>query len=464
MSIRNLILSLMSVVLLGFFNSAIQAMPVQPTEFTTQLYTLNNGTRGSGSNALSETGMQVQGAFGIPDASIGPVRFYQGEVGESQQSGSFDIAYKNNSGMGTEYISAHVSSIAPTTATTYFGGGSFDGTAVYLSHSRFNPGGAPAIGTLSGPTAGSSPAVVAGNGVDLRRPNADLTEIDVITGRSKTRSFLIDTDIYVPTHAGVANNVFAGAYLDRQAFGLATPGGQSMVNTSFTPGQWNNLQVRFDITTDGGTLSDSSDDSGSLTRTYFRNGSQVGSPQTIALNVTQMQLRTGPVRFSPSFGLQRGWQNSAAEAFLDNITLLEIQGIPELTSTPADGSTIDFGKVKGGTTKTLTGAITLENTGVTGSEIDVTGFTITGADPAAFTLDNFSLQTLEAGFNPSVSFDLSFSPDAIRTFSSLLTINTSAGDLTFNLTGIGFVPEPSTGLMFLLGIVGLNRCRGRRKK
>ena len=356
--------------------SVAQAVLVQPYESTTQLYTLDNGSRGSGTSALSETGMQLHGAFGSPPVAVGPIRYFHGEAAESQAAGAFSIAYKNNAGMGVEYISSHVTSAGPTISTTYFGGGNFDGTAIYCIAALISAG-APAIGTLSGPAVGSSPAVVAGGGVDIRRPNSDLTLLNVIDGRAKTYSFLIEADVFIPSHGGVSNNLFAGGYLDREGFGLVSPGGQNMLNINFTAGQWNALQIRYDVTLDGTGVNDT----GTATRTVMRNGVAVGAPSIVNLDATQMTLRTGPIRFSPSFGLQRGWQGSAAEVFLDNITMFQIQGIPQLTSTP-DNSTIDFGTVVVNNTKTLTGAIFIENSGALGSELEITGFSLTGPNAA----------------------------------------------------------------------------------
>ncbi len=310
---------------------ASASVVLEPKEiFTAPLRVHDMGSRDSGTAALSETGFQVHGAFGSPNVAIGPRRYYQGEFSEVQAAGSMDIAYKNARPSGDEYISNVYASGGPTMATAYYGGGSFDGTALWLSHSLFNAGGAPAVGTSSGPTTGTDPAVVAGVGVDLRYPNADRIQLPVITGNAYTASYHYAADVYVPSHTA-AKSVFFGVYADRADYGLFIPGGQAMFNLSLPYDQWNLVEVRLDFTIDGGVLDGSSDDTMSLVRRIYLNGSLINTATLIG-NTTQMTSRTGPVQFSPSFGLQRGWQGSVAEAYIDNVVLSQILLIPEPTT------------------------------------------------------------------------------------------------------------------------------------
>jgi hypothetical protein len=297
-----------------------QAGALNANEGTRQLFTLNNGVRGSGTSALAETGYQHHGAYGTPSAAIGAWRYFQGEATEAQAAGMHEIAYKNTSG---ETITTNYPSAGPTLSSTYYGGGNFDGTALWLTAGRYNPGGGPPINTTD---PGTSPAETCATGVDVRRLNAGLTLVPVTTGAITTNTYLFSADVYVPAYAPASKTVNVGIYGDREAFGLFGSSGQFMGARVFARGVWSKLEIRITLIINGGSTAANTDDSATAKLEFYINGALSGATQTSTTPDwdAQMRLRTGPVRFSPSIGLQRGTQTSVPDAFLDNITLSEI--------------------------------------------------------------------------------------------------------------------------------------------
>lgn len=146
---------------------------------------------------------------------------------------------------------------------------------------------------------------------------------------------------------------------------------------------------------------------------------------------------------------------------LDYFEIDAVVNIPgTLQPTPASGSTIEFGAVNFGDTVTLTDAITLENTGIPASEINVQSFSITGPDAVQFDLTDFAPTLLMGG--DSVAFDVEFtSLMSEQAYNAVLTIVTDVGNVVYNLN-VTAVPEPGTLAMLLLGSVGLVR-QGRRR-
>lgn len=309
------------------------------------LYELDNGSRGSGTTALSETGMQLHGAFGSPAASVGPVRFFQGETGEAQANGMFDIAYKNTPGGGNETISDVYPNRVPAVGSVqpHGDGFSFDGTAIWMTTARYNPGGAPAVGTNG--VSGTSPVAAPGTGVDIRRPDAGLTTQAITTGVSSTVKYSIFADVYVPAHQAdadqpigtraVQNAMHIGVYMDREGFGLYAPGGQGLPLITMTPDVWHAAMVLLSVTTDGGALAGNTDDTVTVVRDVYLDGILRSTNTTVFGAGSQVRLRNGPVRFSPGFGLQRGNQGSSSDAFIDNIQAF----IPE----PASAALLTLG-------------------------------------------------------------------------------------------------------------------------
>lgn len=121
-----------------------------------------------------------------------------------------------------------------------------------------------------------------------------------------------------------------------------------------------------------------------------------------------------------------------------------------LTSDVVANGTISMSAGAEASTGTLNDAVTLENTGVTGSAIGVFGYTITGLNAAEFSLANFSQLILMDG--DEFSYDINFNAPVAGTYSALLSFNTSVGVLSFNLEASAApAPEPSTALLLGLG-------------
>jgi len=320
-----------SVLVVCLSAGAVLAGPLNPGEvLDPPLYTLTFGTQGAGTDALAGTGVQLHGAWAYPPGAS--LRFYDGAAGGSQETGDFDLAFKN--GGGVENISDIVPNRVPAVGSALSGGGSFDGTALWVHHSRFNPGGTPPIGSASAPTLGTSPVKTADGGTDVRTDNANLILVPVVTGTVTQQSYLLSAQLYMPSHANdldtTASHGFGfgvGPYLDRQAFGLQSIGGAGGLKKTASADTWHLLEVRVDMTTDGGALADPSDDSGSAVATYYIDGVQSGGVNNITLDPTWMQkpFQTGqPVRLGFFTGLQRGWQGTPPESFFDNITASQI--------------------------------------------------------------------------------------------------------------------------------------------
>ncbi|MFC4084958.1 Ig-like domain-containing protein [Amycolatopsis samaneae] len=330
------------------YGTVAVAAPIGPLSAGEQLgvnhYTLGFGSAGSGTDALAGSGMALHGAFAYPPGKS--LRFFDGA--NSQRAGTYDIAVKNGAGQPPERVTDVVASKAPPTT------GSFDGSALWLGHSRFRAGGAPPVGSDSPPVSGTLAGGTAGTaetGTDVRADDSRLLAIPVRTNQVTTTSLLVSTQVYTPSHAGTSTyGIRPQPYLAREGggsqWGLSDPGGLGthQVDLSGVLDQWALLQVRADITTDGGTLPDPSDDSGRATFRYFLNGDQVGAAVTVDFRPSAMRdpRNTGAVLFGPGFGLTRGWQGDAPEVFLDNIAVDSIVpsgGAFRITS-PAPGATI----------------------------------------------------------------------------------------------------------------------------
>ncbi|WP_394830175.1 Ig-like domain-containing protein [Pendulispora rubella] len=297
-------------------------------------YTLSFGTAGQGTEALAGTGLENHGAFG--DGTN--LRLFNGAA--SQANGVYAIARKNTC---CETITQHVPNRVPAAGGTMSGGARFDGTALWLGHSRFQSGHAPPIGSESGAATGvlwNGSTGPANTGADIRGDAARRISVPVVTGTPTRTSLLISAQVYAPSHAGERYGLRPQPYLDRAGFGLTSPGGHGhrVVDLASVVDTWNLLEIRADVITNGGELEDSSDDSGRVTYRYFLNGVETGSAETIELDPTQMHAREGALNFSPGFGLTRGWQGDAAEVFLDDISVSGIGGI-RITS-PAANATI----------------------------------------------------------------------------------------------------------------------------
>lgn len=145
------------------------------------------------------------------------------------------------------------------------------------------------------------------------------------------------------------------------------------------------------------------------------------------------------------------------DGLFDNLT---ISTAAELTAIPADGSQLVASALLG-TSTTLSDAIRLENTGIDGSGLDLLSFSISGPDAALFDVPDFTPLTLTAGGSAVELLDLSFTPTQFGAFNATLLLQTNAGDITLDLVGAA-VPEPSTGLLLAIGLVGMTRRRKSR--
>lgn len=328
------VLGLASVALAGPFNP--------PESLGTNYYALTFGTQGSGTDSLSGTGVENHGAFAFPPGNN--LRFFDGESGGLQAFGVYDIAYKNLCcpGGSTERISDWLPNRVPAVGSGLSGGGSFDGTALWLGYARFQAGLAPAIGTDSPPTTGTrwnSSTGAAETGTDVRPESSHYVDVPIVLNVVTQMIFLMSAQVYVPSHNADQDGANAinyslrpQPYVDRNSFGLTTPGGHGGHQINFSGGldQWSLLQIRAHFITDGGSLASSSDDSARVTYSYFLNGTQVGGAQTFILDPTWITSQPGPIHFGPGYGLTRGWQGDAPEMFFDDISVFEI--VPEPTA------------------------------------------------------------------------------------------------------------------------------------
>jgi hypothetical protein len=135
----------------------------------------------------------------------------------------------------------------------------------------------------------------------------------------------------------------------------------------------------------------------------------------------------------------------------------------QLSGTAASnpGLLIDFGEVTGPVT--LADAAILENLGTMNSIISVDGFSIAGADAAAFSVGDFSKTLLQGFFDETVAFDVDFLGGSPGDYSAQLIFNTSEGDITFNLAAtVAAVPEPTSCLVWaLMGLIAIRFARKR---
>jgi hypothetical protein len=270
--------------------------------------------------------MQLHGAFDFPSVPV--LRFYDGEAGGSQETGDATIAYKNQP---VEIISDHMPIRVPAVGVQQANtGATFDGTAMWLGHSRFNNGAAPALGGNSGPNTGTrwpdGAIATANGGQDARTTAANTINIPVVTGQITNYSFVYVAQVYVPDHSAdrdgvnaISNALRIGAEIDREGFGLRPIGGTDAgVGVTLTTNNWHEIAIRGDFTINGGATSSNSDDSGTALVRVYRDGIFAGSTGG-ALDPAWMTTRFGDVHFAAHFWLQRGWQGSAPEAFIDSL-------------------------------------------------------------------------------------------------------------------------------------------------
>ncbi len=134
-------------------------------------------------------------------------------------------------------------------------------------------------------------------------------------------------------------------------------------------------------------------------------------------------------------------------------------GPDALNASPISGGMIEF-TLSIGESATLDDIISIINSGVALSEIDVLSFDITGADASLFDLPDFATATLIAGGSDTVEYDLSFAGASEGIYNALLTISTDSGDVTYDLNAT-VIPEPTS--LALLGLGGLALIKRRRR-
>lgn len=150
---------------------------------------------------------------------------------------------------------------------------------------------------------------------------------------------------------------------------------------------------------------------------------------------------------------------STGTGIFDDIT---VRHAAELLATPSVGSQL---MVAGGMNEQfgLTDALVLQNVGLSASVLDITGMSISGPDSGLFDVPDFAPTLLNAG-SGSEMFDVSFLGAADPgTYTATLTLLTDIGNFDFDLQAT-VVPEPSTGMLMAVGVVGLARRRRPRRR
>src|SRR5690606_24197420 len=128
-------------------------------------------------------------------------------------------------------VTHHFPILVPSAGTSLFGGGAFDGSALWVGHSRFQPGQAPAIGADSPSAAGSPPntGTIWNGGIcsaesssAARVTDEYLLDTRVVQHFETRKAFLIAAHWYVPKHSGDAPtySVRLQPYLERDTRAL----------------------------------------------------------------------------------------------------------------------------------------------------------------------------------------------------------------------------------------------------
>jgi hypothetical protein len=180
--------------------------------------------------------------------------------------------------------------------------------------------------------------------------------------------------------------------------------------------------------------------------------------------VPDLGIGNNPGGGRPDWTFANSNSNGANQYTVKNLWVLaHIDGAVLTEVTPGPGGVIDFGgDFQCFDTATIADAMTLQNTGATNSLIDVFDYSITGPDASFFDVF-FTVDLLQAGYSDTVSYDVAFLGGGNRSYSALLTINTSEGDVEYSLAAY-VAPEPSTILIWtLLAGLGVVLAWRRRK-
>ena len=311
-----------------------------------QLYTLNFSTYGSGgqdtlpgSSSYSSPGVIYSPGFALQDFyywdsngtsntsynrmyvnSSGNEVFATGAYGPGVAAGNYEIAYNSTSGgyEATQMVAVAPPAVGSTLAT----GGTFSGNAMWLVDSAYQPGHEPTLNTANatgvqanGVTNDPAPGIMI---------QSTPVSIPVVSGQTTTKSFYVSFDAYVPINTGLSTGLFVGlsAQNNTNGDGLASISGTQGYSDQLKipTGAWNLVQILINASTTGGSTN-----TGSAGEQIYLNGTLVGSLAQRAFNSTYM---TGTaVNLLPIFGLERGGQGSAPEAYITDITASQV--VPE---------------------------------------------------------------------------------------------------------------------------------------
>jgi RHS repeat-associated protein len=285
----------------------------------------------------------------------------------------YRIAYKNHANRG-DWVSHHLTPSPPPLGLPIQLGW-YSHAAVWLSHSRFQSGATPAIGEPSPEQTGTpwigGTAVSADGGTAIRFNDMASHRVPIVANQTTLKSFLIMSGIYVPAHAGARYGVRVSPYLARGGAPLTSLGGVGPRAIDFTNkhAAWNLVQVRADVSTHGGSTDGPTDDTMRVTNRFYLNGEEVGVPEVVDVSTDVLASHHGPVVISPSFGLSRGWEGDAPEAYIVVARMFEL----------GHGARLAAGETLGAPLYTLTFNNTPESSSLTGTGILDRGFRGYGA-------------------------------------------------------------------------------------
>ena len=308
------------------------------------LYSLNFSSSGSGGNdtlpgssgytspgVIYSPGYSLQNFYywgynGTPNTSYN--RMYVNSSGSEvlatgaygpSASSEYQIAY-NGSGGGYE-ATQMVAAAPPAIGSTLATGGTFSGNAMWLVDSAYEPEHVP---TLNTPGATGTQA----NGTTNDPSPGNLIQstpvsVPVVSGQTTTKSFYVSFDAYVPSD-GLNTGLFVGlsAQNNSNGNGLAAISGTQgySAQIDIPTGAWNLVQILINASTTGGSTN-----TGSAQESIYLNGTLKDTLASQAFESSQM---TGTaVNLLPIFGLERGGQGSAPEAYITDITASQV--VPE---------------------------------------------------------------------------------------------------------------------------------------
>ncbi len=281
------------------------------------------------------TGTESCAAYGLSTYNdAAPIRFYDGAG--TQATGAFDLAVKLGP-TWDEMVTDIMPNRVPATGGALYGGGTFDGTALWVVHSRFSPGGAGnLVGLQSPPTVGTLPAVTAGIRVtDITTGQA--ASVPMVEGVTTQKSYVWSQQVYIPGHSGdvqsgrpVSNSLVFRPIINRGGYLTQEIWGAPNVNLTLTTDQWHLVEVRMDVTTLGGATPAA--DTASYEWSLYSDGVLIGSrslPSSMITPSYWWSRTSGDVYMGMYYENDRGYQFTAIEGFIDNITASAVMYVPE---------------------------------------------------------------------------------------------------------------------------------------